>query len=276
MKIATVGKGGSGKTTIAGSLARIFAEEGQRILAIDGDPNPNLALTLGMTKEAADGIEYIPASVMRPGEKVDGVTMMEPALPLGELMTRYGHRAAENVDLIVMGKPAHGTAGSGCMCASHRAVRGLISELTAYGDHTVTDMEAGLEHLKRGTARHVDMMLVVAEPYYRSLEAAQRTAELAEELGIRFVRVVANKVRGTEDEAAIGAFCVKHSMQLIASVPYDEAMIEAEREGRAPYDFAATSAGMVAIRDLAAKIGVLAATMGPRGGAGGVGSDARL
>ena len=269
MKIATVGKGGSGKTTIAGSLARIFAEEGRRILAIDGDPNPNLALTLGMSRDEADRITYIPASVMRPGEKVDGVVRMEPAVPLDELMRDYGHRVADNVDLIVMGKPAHGTAGSGCMCASHRAVRGLISELTGYGEHTVTDMEAGLEHLKRGTARHVDMMLVVAEPYYRSLEAAQRTAELAEELGITFVRVVANKVRNAEDQAAIEAFCEQHGMTLIGSVPFDEVMVEAERDGRAPYDHASNSAGIAAIREMAGRIDALTLPGVPERGPGG-------
>lgn len=266
MKIATVGKGGSGKTTIAGSLVRIFAEEGRRILAIDGDPNPNLALTLGMSREDADRINYIPATVMRAGEKIDGVVKMEPSLPLDELMSQYGHKAIDNVDLIVMGKPAHGTAGSGCMCASHRAVRGLIAELTGYGEHTVTDMEAGLEHLKRGTARHVDMMLVVAEPYYRSLEAAQRTAELAEELGIPFVRVVANKVRSPDDQAAIEQFCGQHNMTIIASVPYDEEMVEAERHGRSPYDFAGDSAGMRAIRELASRIEDLQRAGIPAGG----------
>lgn len=263
MKIATVGKGGSGKTTIAAALARVFAEGGRRILAIDGDPNPNLALMLGMSRDAADRIAYIPASAMTAGEKVDGVVQMVPAIPPSEIMARYGHRAADNVDLIVMGKPAHGTAGSGCMCASHRAVRGLIAELTAFGEHTVTDMEAGLEHLKRGTARHVDLMLIVAEPYYRSLEAAMRTHELAEELGIPLVRTVANKVRGPQDMSAIEAFCGQHGMTLIGAVPYDEEMIAAEREGKAPYDFAPESPGIAAIREIAGRIGALRAGSAP-------------
>ncbi len=181
MKIATVGKGGSGKTTIAGLLARVLASRNQHILAIDGDPNPNLALTLGMSRADADRITYIPADLMRRVGEQDGVSILKPNIPENEIMARFGHKAAENVDLLVMGKPSHGTAGTGCMCASHRAVRGLIAELTDLGEHTITDMEAGLEHLKRGTARNVDMMLIVAEPYYRSLEAAMRTHELAEE-----------------------------------------------------------------------------------------------
>lgn len=259
MKIATVGKGGSGKTTIAGVLARVFAGEGRRVLAIDGDPNPNLALVLGMSHDDADAIRYIPASVMAAGESVGGVVQLVPAIPPAEILARYGHRAAENVDLIVMGRPAHGTAGSGCMCASHRAVRGLIAELTGVGEHTVTDMEAGLEHLKRGTARNVDLMLVVAEPYYRSLEAAMRTAELAEELAIPFVRVVANKVRGADDASAIEAFCARHGMTLIGTVPYDEALVAAERGETSPYDFAPDSPAVAAIREIAGRIAELSA-----------------
>lgn len=268
MKIATVGKGGSGKTTIAGTLARVFAGDSRRILAIDGDPNPNLALVLGMTPEEADGIDYIPASVMQRGAEVDGVIMMEPTMPHAEIMEKYAAHPAANVDLIVMGKPAHGSAGSGCMCASHRAVRGLIAELTAMGEHTITDMEAGLEHLKRVTARHVDMMLVVAEPYYRSLEAAMRTCELAVELGIAHVKVVANKVRSDDDMGAIRGFCDKHGMQIIGSVPYDEAMMEAERQGRAPLDHAAGSPGVAAIREIAGRIDEIARTPPPAAGGG--------
>lgn len=267
MKIATVGKGGSGKTTVAGVLARIFAAKDQHILAIDGDPNPNLALTLGMTREAADRIEYIPADIMRRAGEKDGVVILETAYPHDEIMARYGHKAADNVDLIVMGKPAHGSAGTGCMCGSHRAVRGLIAELTNIGEHTITDMEAGLEHLKRGTARNVDLMLIVAEPYYRSLEAAMRTHELAEELAIPFIRVVANKVRHEDDRRAIETFCAQHGMAIIGAVPQDEALMEAERQAKSPYDFAPRSAGITAIREIADRIASLD-TLQSRAGSG--------
>lgn len=272
MKIATVGKGGSGKTTIAGVLARIFAGRDQHILAIDGDPNPNLALTLGMSRDDADRITYIPSDLMQRVGEQDGVTILKPTLPDAEIMARYGHKAAENVDLIVMGKPAHGTAGTGCMCASHRAVRGLIAELTNIGEHTITDMEAGLEHLKRGTARNVDLMLIVAEPYYRSLEAAMRTHELSEELAIPFIRVVANKVRNDENRQAIESFCAQHGMTIIGAVPQDEALIEAERQAKSPYDFAVDSAAVAAIRAIADRIDALAVPRpaGPAGQGAGV------
>ena len=257
MKIAVVGKGGSGKTTLAGTLVRIFAERGRPIIAIDSDHNPNLAVTLGMSRVESDKIQYVPSSVMEAGERVDGVVMMRPTIPRHQIIERYAVRAADNVDLLVMGKPAEGSAGSGCMGPEHRAVRGLIAELSSIGDHTMTDMEAGLEHLKRGTARNVDLMLVVAEPYYRSLEAAMRIYRLASELKIPFVQVVANKVRSREDLAAIDAFCLRHGMNLIAIVPYDETVAEAEQNEQSPFDFAPDSAGIQAIRKLAAAIDAL-------------------
>lgn len=260
MKIATVGKGGSGKTTIAGVLTRIFAKRDQHILAIDGDPNPNLALTIGMSREDADRITYIPGNLMQRVEGADGVATLELSHSHDEIMARYGHKAAENVDLIVMGKPALGSAGSGCMCASHRAIRGLIAELTDIGEHSITDMEAGLEHLKRGTARNVDLMLIVAEPYYRSLEAAMRTHELCEELEIPFIRVIANKVRGDEDRQAIESFCAQHGMLIIGAVPLDEQMMEAERQARSPFDFAPDGSAVTAIRAVADAIETLADT----------------
>ena len=260
MKIATVGKGGSGKTTIAGTLTRIFADQGRKMLAIDGDPNPNLALTLGMSRSGSDNITYIPASVMKRGDEVDGVIQMVPAIPREEIIEKYAAAAADNVDLIVMGQPAHGTAGSECMRSSHRAVRGLVAELTDFGEHTVTDMEAGLEHLKRGTARHVDMLLVVAEPYYRSLEAGMRTVALAKELGIKHIKVVANKVRNDDDMEAIRVFCERHDMEIIGTVPLDEAMVDAERKEAAPYDYAPNSAGVESLRNIADAIDELAKT----------------
>ena len=104
MKIATVGKGGSGKTTIAGTLARIYADEGLPILAIDGDPNPNLALTLGMTRDDADRISYIPSSLMKIAGSADGVAILELTLSRDEVMRQFAAKAARNVDLLVMGQ----------------------------------------------------------------------------------------------------------------------------------------------------------------------------
>lgn len=255
MKIALVGKGGSGKTTLAGTLARILARRSQRVLAIDGDPNPNLALTLGLSRDEAGRIRSIPPSLV---EAVDGSGPAPAKLRLTmerqRLLGEYAADAPDGIRLLVMGKPADGSAGSGCMCASHRAVRGLITELTAAGEHTVTDMEAGLEHLKRGTARNVEAMLIVAEPYYRSLEAASRTFSLASELKIPHIYTIANKVRDDADAEGIQAYCRQHGMPVIGVVPYEERFLAAEAAGQAPADFAPASRGLQAIEAVADQV----------------------
>ncbi|MGI8824839.1 MAG: hypothetical protein ACR2JC_04190 [Chloroflexota bacterium] len=105
---------------------------------------------------------------------------------------------------------------------------------------TVTDMEAGLEHLRRGTTRYVDAMLIVAEPYYKSLEVAGRTAELARELGIDRVYAVANKARDERDREAVREYFSRHAVPLLATVPFDEAVMEADRRGIAPMDVGQT------------------------------------
>ena len=257
MKIATVGKGGSGKTTVAGTLARILAEDGCKVLAIDGDPNPNLALTLGIGRDDANNIKNIPSSVVEIKEGTDGSRKLQMTLSHQDLIGQYAAKAPEGIELIMMGKPADGSAGSGCMCASHRAVRGLIAEMSGYGEYTITDMEAGLEHLKRGTARNVDVMLVIAEPYFRSLEAASRTFALARELEIPHLYAVANKVKSPEDQAAIDEFCAKHQMNVIGTVPEEAQFAEAERNGLAPIDHAPHCAGAEAIRAIAGKLQAL-------------------
>lgn len=254
MKIAMVGKGGAGKTTLAGTLARVLAKRRHSILAIDGDPNPNLALMLGMSRADADRITSIPPSLVQSVTTPAGEASLRLTMERSMVLGQYAAQAPDGVQLIVMGKPADGSAGSGCMCASHRAVRGLIAEMSDAGDYTITDMEAGLEHLKRGTARNVEAMLIVAEPYYRSLEAASRTFSLANELNIPHVYTVANKVRGDADREAIETYCAHHGMPVIGVVPFEEGFVAAERAQQAPADFAGASAGLRAIEKIADRL----------------------
>ena len=254
MKIAMVGKGGSGKTTLAGTLARVLARKHHRVLAIDGDPNPNLALTLGMARADADQIRSIPSSLVESVTTPAGQSSLRMTMERSMVLGQYAAQAPDGIQLIVMGKPADGSAGSGCMCASHRAVRGLIAEMSDAGEHTITDMEAGLEHLKRGTARNVEAMLIVAEPYYRSLEAASRTFSLANELKIPHVYAVANKIRNDADREAIDAYCAQHGMPLIGAVPFDEGFAIAEQAEQAPADIVGASPGLRAIEALADRV----------------------
>jgi len=119
---------------------------------------------------------------------------------------------------------------------------------------TVTDMEAGLEHLRRGTTRYVNTMLVVAEPYYKSLEVAGRTAELAHELGIERVYAVANKARDERDVEAVREYFARHNVPLLATVPFDESVTEADRRGIAPMDVGGESPLLAAVTKIAGEI----------------------
>ena len=114
-------------------------------------------------------------------------------------------------------------------------------------DVTILDMEASIEHLTRGTVRNVDALLVVAEPYYRSLETTGRIVPLARELGLERVWVVANKVRNERDEAAIREYCARRGSEIVGVVPFDEAVAEADRLGRALIDYLPTAAAVLAV-----------------------------
>ncbi len=121
----------------------------------------------------------------------------------------------------------------------------------------VTDMEAGLEHLSRGTTRASDLMLVIAEPYYRSLETASRVKAMAAELGIPRTYAVANKVRTEADAQAIQAYCEKHGLEIVATIPYDESLLEASRIPGSPLDLYPDTAGVAAVTELAGRLQTL-------------------
>lgn len=131
-------------------------------------------------------------------------------------------------------------------------MRGLLGELPQRPDELVLlDMEASIEHMSRGTPRHVDAMLVVTEPYYRSLESAGRLVPLAQELGIPRVMAIANKVRSPRDQTAIEEYCARHGIDLMASIPFDESIAEADREGKALLDTSPDAPAVKAVRGLA-------------------------
>ncbi len=149
-------------------------------------------------------------------------------------------------------------------------MRRLLGEL-ATGTNgeamTITDMEASIEHMSRGTIRHVDAMLMVTEPYFRSLETVGRMAPLARELGIEHVWAVANKVRSARDEEIIRSYCTDHGVELAAVVPWDEAIQDADREGRALMDYQPEAPAVVAVQGIADLVEGKAGSNG-RGGPG--------
>jgi len=134
-------------------------------------------------------------------------------------------------------------------------VRGILEHLhTSDSLLTVTDMEAGLEHLKRGTLEHADALLIVVEPYFKSLEAAGRIAELARGLGVPALYAVANKVRSERDETAIRDYCAAHDLPVLAVVPFDADVSDAEQQGQAVLDSAPEAAAIGRIRELADRL----------------------
>ena len=131
----------------------------------------------------------------------------------------------------------------------------MLGQLIEQADQlTIIDMEASVEHMSRGTVRHVDVVLIVVEPYYRSLETARRMAPLARDLGIPRIYAVANKVRGERDEAAVRDYCANHSLEVVAYIPFDEAVGEADRVGVAVIDYDAHAPAVERIRQLADRL----------------------
>ena len=247
MKVAVAGKGGSGKTSISGTLARLIARDGQSVLAIDGDTNPNLALTLGIPAERINDLPVLPSGLLERTD--DGIELKQS---LAELRATHSVEGPDGVTLLVMAHPHEEDAGTGCYCGMHATVRELIESATDVdADVTLLDTEASPEHLTRGTAKYADVMLTVVEPYFKSLETGRRMAELARGLGLKRVLLVANKVRDDSELAAVKEFAEKHDLELAATIPYDEKLLEAERAEASPLDFDPESTAVKAIAAIA-------------------------
>lgn len=241
MRIALAGKGGAGKTTISATLARLIARGGRPVVAIDADSNPNLSLALGVPRDEAANVSGLPSSLV--SRRLGGPGLN---VPVETALERYATVAPDGVRVALMGMPAH--ADEGCLCSAHATVSSILDDLGRHGDTvTIVDMEASPEHLSRGTARHVDQLLLITEPYYRSLETARRLAVLAAELPIARVALVANKIRSEGDIEAVGEFCDRHGMEMAGAVPWSDAVTEADGQGIPLIDRAAGSDAVAAI-----------------------------
>jgi CO dehydrogenase maturation factor len=258
MRIAISGKGGSGKTTLAGTLARVLAQRGLDVLAIDGDPNPTLGHTLGIPYDEVDALPALPADLLETVAAPDGTQTRRLRLSIPALKDTFGTAAPDGVTLLIAGRVEH--ASRGCMCGMHAAVRGLLKELMLHTEGvTLTDMEAGIEHLSRATLSDIDVLLVVVEPFYKSIYTGEKVVSLARELGIPRIVGIANKVRTDEDRRVIGNACARWDIEVLGVVPFDEALRDAEQDRRAPMDVAADSAAVHAVERIADRLMPVAA-----------------
>ncbi|MEE9594147.1 MAG: AAA family ATPase, partial [Candidatus Hydrothermarchaeales archaeon] len=238
LKIAVAGKGGVGKTTIAGALARLYARDGNNVIAVDADPDSNLASALDISK--AEREKIIPLSQMydlieertgvRPGESFGGMFKLNPKV--NDLLERYGLQGKDGVVLLVLGTIQN--AASGCFCPENALLKGLMRHLLLKKDDVlIMDMEAGIEHLGRGTAEKVDLLLVVVEPGQRSLETAAKVKELGSQLGIDGIGALLNKMRSTEEKEIVGQALKEIGIPLLGTIPYDESTAKSDLEGKA-------------------------------------------
>lgn len=235
MKLAISGKGGVGKTTFSALLIRALNAQGKRVLAIDADPDANLAAALGIENaDAITPIAEMEALIFeRTGAKkgtVGGFFKLNPKvddLP-DELSTKLDH-----IKLIRLGGVKKG--GSGCICPESTLLRALVNHIVlARNEAVVMDMEAGIEHLGRATAQAVDKLIVVVEPGRRSIDTANHIRKLASEIGLEQIAVVGNKIRNAGDED----FLKKHlpDFEFLGFLQYDDTLIDADLKGLSPYD----------------------------------------
>ncbi len=227
MKIAISGKGGVGKTVLAAFLSKIFVESGYSVLAIDADPDANLAAALGFPHPE----RIIPISEMsslieertgaRPGQ-VASFFKLNPKVD--DLPEKYALKN-DGIRLMVMGQIKKG--GTGCYCPENTLLQALITHLLLARDEVVIlDMEAGIEHLGRATAKAVDKLIVVVEPGRRSIETAYRIDELAQDIGLQNIAVVGNKVRSQSEKEFITSSLP--GFNFIGFIPYDQAIVDAD------------------------------------------------
>ncbi|NLU09516.1 MAG: AAA family ATPase [Tepidanaerobacter acetatoxydans] len=237
MKIAITGKGGVGKTTFAGVLSKVLAEEGYRVLAVDADPDANLPMALGIPEEKLSSItplSEIKDIIAKRTEAVPGVfgQMFKLNPKVDDIPEKYCIEH-DGIKLLVMGTVKAG--GSGCICPEHAFLRALMQHLLLTPQEAlIMDMEAGIEHLGRATADCVDAFIVVAEPGQRSIQTLKTIKKLALDIGIQKIFVVGNKIRTNEEKSFIINAC--ENISILGFLPYDAALIEADRQGKTPFN----------------------------------------
>ena len=255
MKIAVAGKGGVGKTLVAGAIAYFFAEKGYKVLAIDADPAPNLAITLGISAEKAKEIKPISENKQLIEEKtstgVPGVYKL--SFTVDDIVQKYALTSPLGVNLLVMGTIR--SVGGGCTCPANALIRALLRHLIVERDEAVIlDMEAGIEHFGRATAKHVDIMLAVADANMKALEVAKKIFQLSKEAGIEKIFLLGNKIKNRVEEELLIEFSKENNLPILGFIPYDSSVFEADMKGTTPLLGSTNSPAMKALKEITEKL----------------------
>jgi CO dehydrogenase maturation factor len=229
MKIAVTGKGGTGKTTLSGILCHLFKQDGYRVLAVDADPDANLASALGIPLELAASIKPIAEQRQlireRTGAEPDQFGQLFKINPLvSDLPDNYS-LDYQGIRLLVMGGAKKG--GAGCACPENVLLKSLLSEIILRRDEVViVDMEAGIEHLGRATAQAIDIMLIVVEPGTRSIQTAETIMKMGVDLGLKQFWIIGNKLQNEAQSEWISNQFQKD--MILGMIPFSTAIQEAD------------------------------------------------
>ena len=235
MKLAVSGKGGVGKTTFAALLIRTFNEQGKRVLAIDADPDANLAGALGIPNpQSITPIANMKALIEeRTGAKGGSMGSFFRLNPKVDDLPERLSVAMDHIKFMRLGGVKKG--GGGCICPESTLLKTLVTHILLARDEVVVmDMEAGIEHLGRGTASAMDKLIVVVEPGRRSVDTAHNIKRLAADIGLNRIFLVGNKIRGEADRKFLEKYVI--GLEWLGFLPYDEEIIEADLSGESPYD----------------------------------------
>lgn len=227
-RVVITGKGGVGKTTLTAMLARLWAADHFQVLAVDEDPQQNLAFSLGFPIEKADEIipvsknlDYIEEKTgARPGEGWGVMLNLNPDVT--DVVQRFGMKIDPNIDLLIIGSVIQ--AATGCLCPENTLLGAIVRFINLREDEVILmDTQAGVEHFGRALAEGFQSAIVVAEPSFNSLQVARHSAELAQQLGINHIYLAVNKVRTIEDQEKVTKFVGdKDIFESIHYLPFDD------------------------------------------------------
>lgn len=239
MKLAITGKGGVGKSTMASLLAWIYAAEGNKVIAIDADPDGNLAAALGISADEARHVtpiaELKDLIQERTGVKAGSIGSFFKVNPkVDDIPERFAIQK-DGIKLLVMGTVRAG--GGGCLCPEGALLKSLVSHLVLNRSEVVImDMDAGVENMGRGTAKAVDAFIIVAEPGQRSFQTARSIRDLSKDLGISRCYIVGSKTRSADDRRFVADNL--SDFELLGFINYHPEIAEADRLGKGVFETA--------------------------------------